>query len=1103
MADGSQLEADLLAALAALPEPDKPTPTQGVGAAPASSHPPIAATTPTTTQATALTVASPSPFPPSPSPAPRASSQPPTQASAPSPSPAPTPPPAPATSQCQRQVSTPDSTPIPDCSPSSQFAQLLAPSQPLIAPPPLQSEPAAPIMNSHAPESNAKRSRSLDSLDDNNVSLKRVKTEPEPAEPKEGGGDKAHKAVPEDLGALLEFELARHSMIKPPIRTDGDIVMHGTDDLRVAATNPVANPANFEFDKTENKIMKASSNSIYIMRSMSLPVLGNVAVQLLVRLSQQSRAETEALLADTNSGFRKAYDALRDVFGPTKKIFSDAPLLSADELDISDSEDRETVRMSNLAAIALSAFGGRDIPLKDVHDNFFTIFVPEEWEYKDSLTELLLSVKTRLFWDSQQAEAGSPTPIELLEALFPINFDEFLKQRTGDLLLNAEEERLVDQVKKRREELVQCVADVTLRTSLQRENSANKVIDHLSAFLQSHLGVVIDYAEKYGVNIPLSEGDVMSFHILGTGDEKQGDQEDSLAALLQSSTSHFPLNGDAKDSTPHDVLPGQAGAGEPELNLTKLIEQAMSEQALSSHVDGFKETPGVQHATNNEQPSFDPTDLASFIAENLKNSIEEPHELPNSSTMPYASALNDSTHAALHPQYINQGSQQQQSSSYQPYTQSPAPATTATGATGEGLPPHQSLPTAALYEKARQAAVAKSSNTARREGLHSTRRPWSPEEEKALMAGLDMVKGPHWSQILSLFGPNGSMSDILKDRTQVQLKDKARNLKLFFLKTNSEMPFYLQSVTGELKTRAPTQAARKEAEERARQNQEEEQARIQSIMTLAGGLHNNHHPVPNASLAASPAPRSSPATPAVGGPNGSMGTAPSQPTPGVHSQPPVPISPLIKTEPLDHYSTPKVTTFPPIQPAPAPSTVAGQPLQPLIKPQLPPLQPQPSPSHQLSQQQQQQSHQNQYQQPRQHQQQQTHQPQQQQQQPQAHQSHHPQPQLQSQSQPQAQTSAQGAPNPPNPQSIQTSAISGYQSQQQQQTHAQAPPAVQTGASNINNTPTFTLPIPPNHHSTPDHAQDSKLFDALQAAIASENQNQSSASGAESAVGTVN
>jgi hypothetical protein len=111
------------------------------------------------------------------------------------------------------------------------------------------------------------------------------------------------------------------------------------------------------------------------------------------------------------------------------------------------------------------------------------------------------------------------------------------------------------------------------------------------------------------------------------------------------------------------------------------------------------------------------------------------------------------------------------------------------------------------------------------------------------MAGLDQVKGPHWSQILALYGPDGTVNNILKDRNQVQLKDKARNLKLFFLKSNIEVPYYLQCVTGELKTRAPSQAARKEAEERARLASDEEQARFNGIMTLAGRMQdqNNSH----------------------------------------------------------------------------------------------------------------------------------------------------------------------------------------------------------------------------------------------------------------------
>ena len=113
------------------------------------------------------------------------------------------------------------------------------------------------------------------------------------------------------------------------------------------------------------------------------------------------------------------------------------------------------------------------------------------------------------------------------------------------------------------------------------------------------------------------------------------------------------------------------------------------------------------------------------------------------------------------------------------------------------------------------------------------------------MAGLDQVKGPHWSQILALYGSKGQVSEILKDRNQVQLKDKARNLKLFFLKSNIEVPYYLQCVTGELKTRAPSQAARKEAEERARMVGEEESARFHGIMALAGGMTEHGHPQPH------------------------------------------------------------------------------------------------------------------------------------------------------------------------------------------------------------------------------------------------------------------
>ena len=181
------------------------------------------------------------------------------------------------------------------------------------------------------------------------------------------------------------------------------------------------------------------------------------------------------------------------------------------------------------------------------------------------------------------------------------------------------------------------------------------------------------------------------------------------------------------------------------------------------------------------------------------------------------------------------------------------------------------------------------------------------------MKGLDMVQGPHWSKILGLFGKGGTLSEVLAKRTQVQLKDKARNLKLFFLKTNSEMPYYLQSVTGELKTRAPTQAARKEAEEKMRLNKGGEQREFNGIMALAGGLRDTHHG------------NNPPAAPRRGGAhnnnnmrasaNSGAGTAYRQQ--GTVAAPPVPIPATGKVESSDH-SLHHVSRLAQIQPAPAP-----------------------------------------------------------------------------------------------------------------------------------------------------------------------------------------
>lgn len=77
------------------------------------------------------------------------------------------------------------------------------------------------------------------------------------------------------------------------------------------------------------------------------------------------------------------------------------------------------------------------------------------------------------------------------------------------------------------------------------------------------------------------------------------------------------------------------------------------------------------------------------------------------------------------------------------------------------------------------------------------KRTWSKHEEDALIAGLKEV-GSSWSKILDMYGPGGKISEDLKNRTQVQLKDKARNWKLQYLKSGKPLPPYLMKVTGTL-----------------------------------------------------------------------------------------------------------------------------------------------------------------------------------------------------------------------------------------------------------------------------------------------------------------
>ncbi|RDW72164.1 hypothetical protein BP5796_08198 [Coleophoma crateriformis] len=488
-----------------------------------------------------------------------------------------------------------------------------------------------------------------------------------------------------------------------------------------------------------------TSDPYLYMRILSLPILESLSVQILSRLAQGPYSETIRIITEPESELGQAYTTLKSLFDQTKKIYTrDEPFLSAEKLNIQETEHRATIRTTNLATFVSSVFGGQDVGFCQLNDHFIETFTPDGERLQKEPGLLYLNFKTQMYLSAVSEEEQDQTKEEILEGLFPDSLEDLLASRHPDIPLSQHEREFMGAIRGRREFLLLEPSNIESIQMLSEKFAWEDFLRRLSHYLsQTYEPLLKPYMQRHSLTAPAFP-------------PQQPDQSHSpnMFAAYTEQTDVKPTR-----LTPQDIAERAKRAADAALR---------SVQYSQSFSTTPQQNGSLQHNTF-QQP--------------VQNSY---HSEYNSATVPF---------------------------------------------------PTQTAPTQVLYEQARQAAAAKATPTRSRPGLPSyQRRPWSQEEENALMAGLDSVKGPHWSQILALYGAKGSISEILKDRNQVQLKDKARNLKLFFLKSGIEVPYFLQSVTGELKTRAPTQAARREAEERARLANGEERARFNGIMTLAGGM---------------------------------------------------------------------------------------------------------------------------------------------------------------------------------------------------------------------------------------------------------------------------
>ncbi|KAG6079120.1 hypothetical protein E4U16_001246 [Claviceps sp. LM84 group G4] len=643
----------------------------------------------------------------------------------------------------------------------------------------------------------------------------------------------------------------------------------GDDVLETSSSDPMQIDTTMPLPELTAPRPKFAAEPLKYVRLANVHALGNLALSMLLILVQPPFEDTIRLVRGTDSEHKRSFHQLKISFEHVRQLYSAESVLTADQLDLKDDESKTFVELANLAQLGSWLVDGSPKALSSADDNFLALFQCQLSNLPPGMTELYLSIKTqRAIEFLVEKEPEKPSEQVIGEVFVTQGLEDVLKEQQGGGELSTADQSFVSSLQTRKETLEGEVKEQAEPAALREKHPAEDLLRSYLSYARSKLKSFTSLGNKLGVPIEIEEDDPEpelepdsqhlheheheNEHELHPAFEATGDADldlDDLSSFFEKTASGLVQNALAglTDETAAGGNSGAAASAGRNTSAEAGNTEDKSDGAATSQSNG----PKIDLMTDYKE-------LEALVAESTSNYVKT--TLHGLSPVPYQPTVPTSTaeSMAAHLPYLAQLQHHQAQNPYYTYTHSPPLPPHPTEhqqvpAPGETLPPNQTFSSAILYDKARQAALSKTSAHTRREGLHSTRRPWTQEEEKALMAGLDMVKGPHWSQILTLFGQNGTISDILRDRTQVQLKDKARNLKLFFLKTNSEMPYYLQAVTGELKTRAPTQAARKEAEERARLNSEEDQAKLQGIMALAGGLQHPPQRTPTSGAAKSAA----------------------------------------------------------------------------------------------------------------------------------------------------------------------------------------------------------------------------------------------------------
>ena len=500
-----------------------------------------------------------------------------------------------------------------------------------------------------------------------------------------------------------------------------------------------------------------------------------------------------------------------------------------------------------MATFVSSVFGSQDVGFYHLNENFLDTFLSDGSRLLKNQAQLFLDLKTQAYISA--VNSGDRSREEILEDLFPRDLDErLLKRRPGAKQLTPSEADFVQRARNRRKALLEEPStDEAVKALPEKyiwEDFLRDISTYVAKNFEAIAGVLVSCDSLLlllGENLPLPDKTRKSPWLArapgySTPDQKQQVQGQQARGQRRPNHPQSSHQTPQTSQTQHDdLISGMRRPAQPPSSHNDASTgdaDTFAQKAARAANLAIQDWGNSQEAVISQQPPHGQT----LVEAQTPNTIQNPNpHTTREIRYHFENELHPNVPAPPPPQYFQEVQfQPPQQLQRQWEGQMGIDQIHQSYSNQQLIPnPAQSAPTQVLYERARQAATTKSSPSNRRSGTPSQRRPWTSDEENSLMAGLDRVKGPHWSQILAMFGPGGTINEVLKDRNQVQLKDKARNLKLFFLKSGIEVPYYLQFVTGELKTRAPGQAAKNEAKEKG--TSEEDRAHYEGVIALAGG----------------------------------------------------------------------------------------------------------------------------------------------------------------------------------------------------------------------------------------------------------------------------